>query len=109
MNKSSISAGKNHCGLAALAVTLALSFCRDAFAQCQMCRTALTNSVEGQRWALGINQGILLLLAAPFIIAAWIALAIYWPQLVTIEAKRRTQLRQSFSRKCTSALQMFRA
>jgi hypothetical protein len=49
----------------------------DLEAQCQMCRTALTQSEEGQRWGRGINAGIMLLLAAPFLIAFSALLVIY--------------------------------
>ncbi len=60
----------------------ALVFSSKLAAQCQMCRTALTNSAEGQRWAQGINAGILLLLAAPFLIVGTIIFFIYRPQIV---------------------------
>jgi len=52
-----------------------------AAAQCAMCRTALTNSDEGRRWALGIDHGILFLLAAPFLIVARVLFAIYRPEI----------------------------
>jgi hypothetical protein len=50
-------------------------------AQCEMCRTALTQSPEGLRWSRGINSGIMLLLAAPFLIAACGLAVIYRAQL----------------------------
>ena len=58
-----------------------LLFSQDLLAQCPMCRTALAQSEEGQRWARGINAGIFLLLAAPFVIAGTAALVIYRPQV----------------------------
>jgi protoheme IX farnesyltransferase len=48
-----------------------------AFAQCAMCKQALLNSAEGQRFVTGLNAGILLLLAAPFIVIGVIALQIH--------------------------------
>ena len=62
-------------------VAIVLFFSLDVAAQCAMCRTALTQSAEGQRWSRGINAGILLLLAAPFLIAGSALLVIY-PALV---------------------------
>lgn len=50
-------------------------------AQCAMCRTALTNSPEGQRWAHGINAGIFLLLAAPLLIVASMAFVAFRPRI----------------------------
>jgi hypothetical protein len=38
------------------------------WAQCAMCRTALTESAEGQQLAQGFNRGILFLLAAPYLV-----------------------------------------
>jgi hypothetical protein len=49
-------------------------------AQCAMCRTALTQSAEGERWSRGINAGILLLLATPFLIAGACLLVIFRDQ-----------------------------
>lgn len=46
-------------------------------AQCAMCKTALTNSVEGQQLAQGINNGIVLLLLIPFLLVATIGGFIY--------------------------------
>jgi hypothetical protein len=46
-----------------------------ADAQCAMCRTALESSAEGRALVTKLNLGILLLLAAPFGIAAAVAIA----------------------------------
>ena len=54
----------------------------NAAAQCAMCRTALTNSAEGQHWSRGIDHGILLLLAAPFLIVGRVLFSIYQPEIV---------------------------
>ncbi len=47
-----------------------------AFAYCAMCQTALASSPEGQQLAKGINNGILFLLGAPFLVAGLAALLI---------------------------------
>ncbi len=39
-----------------------------AWAQCAMCRTALESSAEGRAIAGGFRKGIVLLLAAPYLI-----------------------------------------
>ena len=39
-----------------------------SWAQCAMCRTALESSVEGRAIAGGFRKGIVLLLAAPYVI-----------------------------------------
>jgi hypothetical protein len=68
-------------------------------AQCAMCRTALTQSAEGERWSRGINAGILLLLATPFLIAGACLLVIFRDQTsrfarsLLVKAAPRTWLR----------------
>jgi hypothetical protein len=64
----------------------------DLGAQCQMCRTALTQSSEGQRWSRGINAGILLLLAAPFLIAGSALLVIFHAQLRRMVKRMRARI-----------------
>ena len=56
---------------------IVLSFHPNLGAQCAMCRTALTQSAEGERWSRGINAGILLLLATPFLSAGACLLVIF--------------------------------
>ncbi|TXD82460.1 hypothetical protein ESY86_14550 [Subsaximicrobium wynnwilliamsii] len=46
-------------------------------AQCAMCRAVL-ESEEGQVTAVGVNDGIMYLMAVPYILVAGIAFAIYW-------------------------------
>ena len=41
-----------------------------AWAQCQMCKTALTNSAEGQRMVATFNNAILLMVVAPYLVVA---------------------------------------
>ena len=56
----------------ALAFTIVVLLPHPAAAQCAMCRRALT-SPEGQRMVAAFREGILLLLAAPFLIFGTIA------------------------------------
>jgi hypothetical protein len=44
-----------------------------ASAQCAMCRTALTESPEGQQMAAGFNSAILFLLGAPYLVFGTLA------------------------------------
>jgi heme/copper-type cytochrome/quinol oxidase subunit 2 len=45
--------------------------------QCAMCRAVL-ESEEGQSTAKGINDGIMYLMAVPYLLVAGIAFMIYW-------------------------------
>lgn len=40
----------------------------DAAAQCAMCKATLESSIEGPRVAAGMNRGILVMIAAPYLI-----------------------------------------
>jgi hypothetical protein len=55
-----------------LAVTLVLLLPHPSAAQCAMCRRALS-SPEGQRMVAAFREGILFLLAAPFLVFGTIA------------------------------------
>jgi hypothetical protein len=48
-----------------------------AFGQCAMCRTALEQSEEGKAMAGSFRYGILLLLAAPYVIGATVGIALF--------------------------------
>ena len=52
-----------------LAVILAAA-ATPAFAQCAMCKTLLTNSPEGRAMIGSFNSAILLMLVAPYLVAA---------------------------------------
>jgi hypothetical protein len=67
-----------------LALALALSVGGPLEAQCPMCRTALTESPEGQKMAQGFNRGILFLLGAPYLVFGTIAGSIWY-------SRRRSQ------------------
>ena len=45
-------------------------------AQCEMCRTALADSIEGRQMAGAFNDGILFLLGAPLLVVGGIALLV---------------------------------
>lgn len=49
----------------------------DTNAQCAMCRAVLENE-EGQGVAKGINDGIIYLMAIPYILVFGVGFAIYW-------------------------------
>ncbi|TYB78389.1 hypothetical protein [Bizionia myxarmorum] len=59
-----------------LSVILMLFFVIPAEAQCAMCRAVL-ESEEGQAQAEGINDGIVYLMAVPYILVGGIGFAIY--------------------------------
>jgi hypothetical protein len=48
-----------------------------AYAQCAMCVTALQNSAEGRMVAQSFGNGILFLLAAPYLILCTVAYTLY--------------------------------
>jgi hypothetical protein len=48
-----------------------------AFGQCAMCKEALVRSEEGRRLIAGMNNGILLLLAMPFLIVGFVGWRFY--------------------------------
>lgn len=49
----------------------------NSFAQCAMCRAVL-ESEEGQSTAEGINDGIVYLMAIPYILLGGLGFLIYW-------------------------------
>ena len=55
-------------GLVAIALLVAAA--APAAAQCVMCKTALTSSPEGQAMGAQFNHAILLMLFAPYVVAA---------------------------------------
>jgi len=59
--------------LLALGVLLAAALADPVLAQCAMCKTALTNSAEGQRIAGEFNRAILVMVAAPYLVFGSIA------------------------------------
>ena len=63
---------KRQLALFGIAVAVAL-LAFPAFAQCPMCKTALTQSAEGQRIASDFNRAILVMVAAPYLVFGTIA------------------------------------
>jgi hypothetical protein len=95
-DETATAVGKTLQGLACLVVSLFAT--ANLSAQCAMCRTALTNSPEGQRWAHGINAGILLLLLAPFLIAGLIAFLICRQKITFVLSNALHHFRYRFVR-----------
>ncbi|ARV09447.1 hypothetical protein BTO05_07265 [Winogradskyella sp. PC-19] len=60
-----------------LSVIFILLFSLDVDAQCAMCRAVL-ESEEGQSTAQGINDGIIYLMAIPYILVGGIGFTVYW-------------------------------
>jgi len=65
-----------------------------AWPQCSMCRTALESSAEGRALAGSFRQGILLLLATPYVIFGAVGIAIYRAR----KRKSRSQVTPMFGR-----------
>ena len=55
---------------------LALAWPEAAAAQCQMCKTALTNSAEGRDISEHFNRAILLMIGAPYVVAGVVTMAL---------------------------------
>lgn len=61
-----------------IVVALLLCFFESAgWAQCEMCKTALTSSPEGKKLANGFRHGVLLLLLAPYALFGTAGLLIF--------------------------------
>jgi hypothetical protein len=55
---------------------LAAAWPESAAAQCQMCKTALTNSAEGRDITEHFNRAILLMIGAPYVVAGVVTVAL---------------------------------
>ena len=65
-----------------LAVVLgALLLAPPAFAQCAMCKTALTSSPEGRHMAGQLNLAILMMVFSPYVIVATVAGVLFRRQI----------------------------
>ncbi len=62
--------------LLAVAATLLL-LPAGARAQCAMCKTSLTNSPQGRALAGSFNKAILVMMAAPYLVAGAFGVALY--------------------------------
>lgn len=58
-------------------IVFSLFFFFKSSAQCAMCRAVL-ESEEGQSTAEGVNDGIMYLMAIPYILVASVGFIIYW-------------------------------
>ena len=68
--------------LSAAAFVAVLAICpRPAQAQCAMCKTALASSPEGRLRVDSFNRAILLLLAAPYVVAGTVAAVLFRERL----------------------------
>lgn len=75
-------AGRTAFAIVATALALAMALPSPAAAQCAMCRSLL-NTPEGQQLMAGFRHGIVLLLAAPFLAFAAVA-------VLAVRTHRRT-------------------
>jgi len=60
-----------------LFILFSIVFFIQANAQCAMCRAVL-ESEEGQSTAEGVNDGIMFLMAVPYILVGSVGFMIYW-------------------------------
>jgi hypothetical protein len=79
--------------LALAVLGLAAAFGAPAAAQCVMCKTALTGSAEGRSMMASFNHGILLMVAAPYLVAGGFLLGVYRERLTQRAARFAARLR----------------
>lgn len=60
-----------------ISIIISLFLVIETYAQCAMCRAVL-ESEEGQSTAQGVNDGIMYLMAIPYLLVGGIAFMIYW-------------------------------
>lgn len=68
-------------GLCALLLASAWGVAPTAFAQCAMCKTALTSSPEGRHMAGQLNLAILMMVFSPYVIAGGVAGVLFRRQI----------------------------
>jgi hypothetical protein len=68
-------------GVLGLALGAASLLAGPAFAQCAMCKTALTSSPEGRHMAGQLNLAILMMVFSPYVIAASVAGVLFRRQI----------------------------
>jgi hypothetical protein len=56
-----------------------------------MCRTALTNSAEGQAMAEQMNNGILIMIAAPYLVFGTVGTVVFRGRIASFLRDRRTR------------------
>ena len=67
--------------LAAVLLAPVLGLAPSAFAQCAMCKTALTSSPEGRHMAGQLNLAIMMMVFSPYVIAATVAGVLFRRQI----------------------------
>jgi hypothetical protein len=77
--------------LLALAIVAAVFLAEPAWAQCSMCRTLLEGSAEGRQVARGLNHGILLMLAAPYLIFGSFGAVLFRRRILAALGRRWTR------------------
>lgn len=65
----------------ALAAALLGGTAAPAAAQCAMCKTALTSSPEGRRLSANLNNAILVMVFAPYLVAGTVAGVLFRRQI----------------------------
>lgn len=60
-----------------ISIIISLFLVLETYGQCAMCRAVL-ESEEGQSTAQGVNDGIMYLMAIPYLLVGGIAFMIYW-------------------------------
>lgn len=68
---------------------LALLWPEAAAAQCQMCKTALTNSAEGRAISEEMNRAILLMIGAPYVVFGAVGVMVFRGRLESLWRRRR--------------------
>jgi hypothetical protein len=71
-----------------LAAALFAGAPRGVSAQCSMCKTALTNSPEGQAMAEQMNNGILIMMAAPYLVFGTVGAVVFRSRLSGLVRRR---------------------
>jgi hypothetical protein len=64
-----------------LLLAMALAVARPALAQCSMCQSVLTQSPEGRRMSEQLNNAILVLFLAPYLVCGSVAAVLFRARL----------------------------
>jgi hypothetical protein len=80
--------------LLAVACLIVVALASPLGAQCAMCKTALINSEEGRHMAEGLNHGILLMIAAPYLVFVAIGAMLFRERLQAAFSRFKPRRRQ---------------
>jgi ABC-type phosphate transport system permease subunit len=75
------------------ACLMAVALASPLGAQCSMCKTALINSEEGRHMAEGLNHGILLMIAAPYLVFGAIGAMLFRERLRAVLSRFKPRRR----------------